>query len=459
MCVAEHATAPAVAYNVEGARLWAAGLQQDAVAAFFKAVELEADFADAWCNLAVAAAALGDNKQALKLFEHAVTLDPRLVRAHMGLGALAERYGQIEASAHSYRRAFILEKTNSEARLALGSALVRLGDAAGLAMLEALVEEEPDSAEAHWGLALSLLLQDHYRRGWQEHEWRMQLARMPTCQRSFPEPRWQGEPLQGKSILLYTEQGFGDTLQFARYAPLVAARGGRVILEVQPGLHRLLGTLPGVAECVAKGVWDAPGTARLRFSTYAPLLSLPLLFGTKVETIPPALAPALPPPQNNRREGLHVGLVWCGDMRHYRNHLRSIPLEQWRSLAAIEGVVFTSLQKGPAEAELASHGDAFRFVEQCTDVQDFAETAAVVTELDLVITVDTSVAHLAGILGKPVWVLLHPMAVDWRWGLAGETTPWYPTARLFRRSPSSDWGAVFEQLADTLRELVSHKLA
>lgn len=445
--------------NAEGARLWGAGHQQDAIAAFVHAVELRADFAEGWCNLAAAAATIGDNRQALQLFQHAVTLDPTLVQAHMGLGGLAERCGQLEVSATWYRRAFALNSAGSETRLALGSALARVGDAAGMAMLEELVAEEPDSAEAHFSLALSLLLHGRYQRGWQEHEWRVRLARMPTCQRSFPEPRWHGEPLDGRSILLYTEQGFGDTLQFVRYAPLVAARGGRVILEAQPGLRRLLSEHPGVAECVAKGVWEAPGAPRPRFSVYAPLLSLPLLFGTQLESIPPPVTPAVPSPGKRRRDGLQVGLVWAGDLRHHHNHLRSISLEEWRPLAGVEGAVFTSLQKGSAEAELAVHGADFRFVERCADVHDFADTAAILAELDLVITVDTAVAHLAGTLGKPVWLLLHPM-VDWRWGLTGTTTPWYPTARLFRRKSTSDnWATVFGDVADALRQLVAEKSA
>ena len=273
--------------------------------------------------------------------------------------------------------------------------------------------------------------------------------------RSFTQPPWQGEPLEGRPILLYAEEGFGDTLQFARYVPLVAERGGRVILDVQPGLRRLLRNLPGVAHCMAQA-----GEAMPAFAVHASLMSLPYLFRTTLDSIPPpVLSPEWPGLvlQPASKEGpLRVGLVWAGNPKHQRDSVRSIPLEQWRPLASIEGVSFTSLQKGPGELQIEEHGACFDFIGDSSRIKDFVDTAAVIVDLDLVITVDSAVAHLAGTMGKPVWILLDNTR-DWRWGLESNKTPWYPSARLFRQTVPTDWRGVIEEVAAALAEQSARK--
>jgi hypothetical protein len=247
----------------------------------------------------------------------------------------------------------------------------------------------------------------------------------------FSQPQWQGEPLEGARILLCAEQGLGDTMQFVRYAPLVAARGGEVVLEVQPGLHRLLSRFEGAHEIVSRG------RPLPEFRWQCPLLSLPRIFHTDIATIPAAVpylhanaADVRAWSRRLRREGLRIGLAWSGNPDHSRNRQRSIPLAQLAPLLQLQGATFYSLQKGSPTAQLRDLPATAKLIDLDAEQRDFADTAAIMSNLDLVISVDTAMAHLAGALGKPVWILLRYVP-DWRWLLNREDSPWYPTARLF----------------------------
>jgi hypothetical protein len=278
-------------------------------------------------------------------------------------------------------------------------------------------------------------------------------------ERGFTQPEWSGEDITGKRLLLHAEQGFGDTIQFVRYAALAALRGADVILEVQPPLAPLLGGLSGV-EVIAAGRDPLP-----LFDLHCPLLSLPRLFATTEAMIPggvpyiaapadriAAWAPRLPV------EGFRVGLAWSGHPDNARDHERSIPFARLASLTGIPGTRFVSLQKDIR----ASDADDFRRCGEVIDVggalRDFADTAAVIAQLDLVITVDTAVAHLAGAMGKPVWVLL-PRIPDFRWLLDRATSPWYPSARLFRKGQRDSWDAVIAGVATELGALAASPVA
>ena len=431
------------AYNNLGIAFLEVGRDQKAIAAYAKAIELNPHHANAFFNFGKLLARLNQFEIATELFEKALELQPLHAYAYHELGIVQEKSGLLAKASHSYRRSMELDPTRT-VRANLAAVLTLMGDPVGIQQLEQLVLEQPLDAEAHWNLGTGLLRHGKWEAGWREFEWRTEIPRFRTHHHRFQQPRWQGEPLHGKTILLYGEQGHGDTLQFLRYVPLVAERGGRVLLEVPPLLCSLVEGTPGVAECLPRG------KATQDVSTYASLMSLPHLLG--VYEMPLPIAPIA---QNSETHPPHcdelkVGLAWAGNPGHEGDRLRSIPLIHWKSLSQIEDVRFTSLQMGPVSSHGLTSENPFRFAEDCADLQDFASLAAVVSKLDLVITVDTAVAHLAGSMGKPVWILLSN-ASDWRWGLNGNSTGWYPSARLFRQTTPGDWSQVMATIVQQLR--------
>jgi tetratricopeptide (TPR) repeat protein len=311
---------------------------------------------------------------------------------------------------------------------------------------------QPDYADAHFFKSLSSLVTGDFERGWSEYEWRHRAPAARLTERTFRQPLWLGESeLAGKTILLHSEQGFGDTIQFSRYVPLVAARGARVLLEVEEPLCELMNGLAGPAQVIAKG--DPLPDFDLR----CPLPSLPLAFGTRLETIP-SDAPYLRLPRQaldywnsmlGARDRLRVGLAWAGNTKHVRDAERSMRLRDLQPLLD-SGATFVSLQKD-LRAEDDGTLKSCNMIQFGEELGDFSDTAALISQLDLVISVDTSVAHLAGALGKPVWILL-THAPDWRWLLDRDDSPWYPTVRLFRQNESREWGGVVARLREALDE-------
>jgi hypothetical protein len=430
------------AHNNLGIALVNVGADHLAIAAFAKAVTTQPDHANGYFNLGKLAARLNELETADGLFRKTVALDPGHAYAYLELGAVQERSGYLAEAAISYSQSMALDPTRT-VRKNRASVLALMGDPRGIAELEQLAREDPLDAEAHRDWGLGLLLHGRYEEGWREYEWRTEIPRLSSHHHRFEQPKWSGEALQGKTILLFAEQAHGDTLQFLRYIPLVVERGGRVVLEVQPLLKRLLQGLPGVAEC------NACGETNPEFQTYASLMSLPWLL--RAQAIPPPLVPASRPEKSARRDRkLRVGISWAGSAKYQRNRLRSIPLEQWRGLAQIEGATFTSLQMLPTSREDEIAKPEFQFAQDCTGLADFAELTGVLSGLDLIITVDTAVAHLAGAMGKAVWILL-PNAVDWRWGWCGTSTAWYPTARLFRQITPADWRQTMAEVREQLQ--------
>jgi hypothetical protein len=310
-----------------------------------------------------------------------------------------------------------------------------------------------DYAEAHWNLALTLLLNSNLPEGWREFEWRLKIPEI-VAPRDFSQPGWNGSDLRGKTILVHDEQGFGDAIQFARYLPMVAERGGNIILGCARETAGLFQTMPAIGRVLTSGQ-PMPG-----FDAHVPLLSLPLMFGTTLSTIP-AKVPYLTAPaegvENWRRKigagdgRVRVGLAWAGRPTHKNDPRRSMRLDQFAPLANIKSVCFYSLQKGEAARQSASPPAGMQWVDWTDDLHDFADTAGLVANLDLVICVDTAVAHLAGAMGKPVWVLL-PFVPDWRWLLNRDDSPWYPTMRLFRQSTAGDWDGVIQRVGTALEE-------
>jgi tetratricopeptide (TPR) repeat protein len=309
---------------------------------------------------------------------------------------------------------------------------------------------KPDLAEAHWNKALLLLELGDFARGLPEYEWRWR-RESELKPRDFTQPAWRGEELGGRTILLHSEQGFGDSIQLLRYVPMVAAKGGRVVLEIPDSLMPLVGRRDGVVAMVK------PGAPLPPFDLHCPLMSLPLAFGTTLATVP-AQVPYLQVPVEraadwrDRLPGTgrpRVGLVWSGKPTHKNDHNRSIALHRLAPLLSLSGIDFVSLQREYREADMAALAASRNLRRLDAALADFADTAAVVEAVDLVITVDTAVAHLAGALGKPVWILVSSIQ-DWRWLLQREDSPWYPTARLFRQPEIGDWDSVIGRLAREL---------
>jgi tetratricopeptide (TPR) repeat protein len=417
-----------------------------------RAIELDSTRAEPQHLLGAALLRLRETEAAERQFRAAIVLNPNAPSYWNSLGGiLLQRSAIVEAEA-CYRRALALKPLYTEAHVNLATALYRLDRPAEMfAAYRRAIELDPACAGAQYNLALANLRAGRYREGWQGHEFRWKFAELRMRQRNFRQPQWQGETFVGKTLLLHAEQGFGDTIQFIRYAPMVAARGGRVAVLVQRPLARLLANFSSIGQIVPDGDPLPP------FDLHCPLMSLPRLFDTTVETIPrafpylqiskEAVASAW---QQWQGDGLRVGIAWAGNPSLRTDKLRSMPLSALLPITAIAGVRLFSLQKGPAAAELhATPGIA----DAASTFDDFEDTGAMISTLDLVLSVDTSVVHLAGALAIPVWVLL-PKHPDWRWLEDRDDSPWYPTARLFRQRIQSGWDEVVERVRDALQNLL-----
>ncbi len=423
----------------------------EAVASYNRAIALQPSHAEAHLNLGNALQAQGRLDEAVASFERVLAIEPEHAGAHYNIGNARKAQGRLDDAVASYKRALMLKPDFAESYCNLGNALQSLGrmDEA-VASLERAIALKPDYAGCHFSLGLAVLLKGDFKRGTAEYEWRWRMADFPRLP-SIDIPAWDGRPVPGQTVLLRAEQGLGDAIQFVRYAPLVRARCGRVVLQCPAALLRLLATAPGIDEVTASA--EPPQG----IAAHAPLLSLMHLLGTRLETIPaevPYLAAnrvrtAAFQERIGAAGGLKVGLVWAGSPIHKNDRNRSLGLAALAPLLAVEGVSFFSLQKGAADAEIAASGFAARLIDLGPELSDFADAAAAVSCLDLVISVDTAVAHLAGALGKPVWTLL-PFAPDWRWMLGRADSPWYPTMRLYRQPALGDWASVLQKAAADL---------
>jgi tetratricopeptide (TPR) repeat protein len=395
---------------------------EEAAAQLGRAIALSPDVPELYNNRGKALKELGRREEALADYDRAIALKPDYVHAHGNRGNCLDDLARPDEAEASYRRALALD---------------------------------PDHGDSHWNLAVNRLRAGDLRTGWIESEWRWKASSLGVKQRAFDKPLWLGaEPIDGRTLLVHSEQGLGDTIQFCRYIPLLAARGARVILQVEHPLKELLSGVAGVAQCIARA------DALPDFDLHCPLMSLPLVFDTTLATIP-ADTPYISLPRNARdwSEWLgaaaapRIGLVWSGNPNHLNDHNRSVPLEKLKPLLDVEAQ-FVSLQKDARERDRALLAERRDIRDAEPGLASFADTASLIRELDLVISVDTSVAHLAGSLGKPFWVLL-PYVADWRWLVGREDSPWYPTARLFRQSDTRQWDVVVENLLKALREFVA----
>jgi len=435
-------------HNNLGNALRARGEAEPAAAAYRRATRVQPDYARAHVNLGITLRELGRTDEAFESYAHALKIDPDWPEAHNSLGVGMREQGRAKEAIASYRRALESNPDYAEALGNLGVALVDLGDLEeALAAFDRAVSLAPESALFHWNRALALLSAGRLREGWPEFEWRWRKADFTSPKRDFSQPQWDGTPRPSATILLHAEQGVGDTLHFIRYVPKVAARIGRVIVECQPELHALVAPMPGIERVVASG---EPLPA---FDVHAPLLSLPGIFATDVETLPADVPYIRPLPGRSVSvdgDGFKVGIAWAGSATHRNDHNRSVELQLFKALIDTPGCRFYSLQVGDGREQIQDAGFSDEIVDLGGQFDDFADTAAAVAELDLVISVDTAVVHLAGAMARPVWTLL-PFAPDWRWLRDRNDSPWYPTMRLFRQKKAGEWKGVFRALGRALK--------
>jgi predicted negative regulator of RcsB-dependent stress response len=396
-----------------------------AVAALRQALEISPHFPLAWLSLGMVLIAL-ESDEAVGCFHRAVQQQPNLAEAHRQLGLAAQAGGRVDEALANYRKA---------------------------------IGADPNLASAHYNLALLSLLTGDFATGWREYEWRWRVPGFPSPMRKYSQPKWDGSNLAGKTLFIHAEQGVGDTLQFARFLPLICQRAAKVIFEVQPPLLRLMQANPlGATEVIGRFDINAMPEG---FDLQLPLLSAPAALGMLEPFLDVNHYPYLQADdalRNHWRQllkdvvGFKVGLAWAGSKDHGDDRFRSIALKKLGPLVQ-KDVRFISLQVGPASVEAKDPDIGIPLLDWTDNIKDFADTAAIIAELDLVICVDTAVAHLAGALGKPVWLLV-PFMPDFRWQLNRDDTPWYPLMKLFRQSKRSDWTDVVGTIAKALEDRV-----
>lgn len=401
-------------HNGLGVTLAEAMQLEEAIAEFRRAIELKKDDADAYSNMGMALLGTGRIDEAHAAIRTAIHLQPQMRQAYNNLGRVLGEMGQFQEAFNAYSKAISLKS---------------------------------DYAKAHGNLALLYLLLGDFQHGWAEYEWRLESPSI--VRRRLEKPRWNGGDLTGKTIFVYPEQGFGDMIQFARFMPRLAERGAKVILETPTELLRIF---RDVAQIIAEGQPVPP------YDVHCPLLSLGGILNITAQTIPAPIPYLKADPQralqwakrfDSTDHRLRVGLVWAGRKVHSNERNRSMKLVQFAELASVADVAFYSLQKGDRAAEAANPPAGMTLTDWTDELKDFADTAALMEHLDLIVTVDTAVAHLAGAMGKKVWVML-PMVPDWRWMLEREDTPWYPTMRLFRQKSRGDWADVVRRVREEL---------
>lgn len=432
-----------------------AGRFSDAADAFRQVLSLNGKDFEAWQQLGNVLRMLGQEDDAADCFSQAIVLNPDFYQACLDLGNTLRSLGQTENAIGCYRRAVEINPGYALAHYNLGVGLMEQGSMdAAIACYRKALDIDPQLVEAKWNCALCMLANGNFTEGWKLFEAR--LARPAEPARQFAAPRWNGEDLAEKTILIHAEQGFGDTLQFARYIALLSkfCKPAGIVLECQPELKRLLQCIPGVARIVAGGIESLP-----HHDVHLPLLSLPLMFGTTPETIPSRVpyvtAQASLIEKWKRRLAAEprkkAGLVWAGRATHPRDARRSIVPERLVPLLDMADICFVSLQAEVPGRDAPVHAN---LLDHTPELEDFAETAALIAQLDLVISVDTAVAHLAGAMGKRVW-LLNPYESEWRWMRDRSDSPWYPSMTIFRQEQPGLWDGVLSRVAAELKRIAA----
>jgi Flp pilus assembly protein TadD len=448
-------------WNERGRASVKGGRHDEALECYDRALTIRNDIPQIWANRGNALRHLGRLDEAEESLRKALRLKPNFANAYNGLGSVLLDLNRPEEADSSFRVAIDLEPANPSFHKNLASVSLRAGRAAeAQTHYRAALRLNPDDAEIHEDLGMALLLSGKFQEGWGEYEWRWRTRRAAAEARRFPLPGWGGGPICDKTILVHAEQGLGDTLQFCRLASHVPAPD--IILEVQPPLVRLLSTLQGPRTVIGRG-------ERLpRYDLHCSLMSLPYALGTTLDTIPAKIPYLRAYPRDvetwQRRlanlPGVRVGLCWAGGrsptnrLQNRDDDRRSLHLSALAPLATMEGISFVSLQTGSPAAQAAHPPVGLNLYDFSAALQDFADTAALIECLDLVISTDTATPHLAGALGKPVWLMIRSDAC-FRWLQDRHESPWYPTMRLFRQTAPGDWNSVIRGVRDALRHVAA----
>jgi len=453
--------AHAIAFFFLGNSLHAAGELAGARAAFERAVDMEPGMAEAWNNLALVLGKLGLEREAMAALDRAVEANPGLSAARTNLGSLMSRYSALDEAEAMLRQAVKLDPSSIDARNNYGAVLMRQRRfAEAEAEFRRVLAEQPGQASAQLNLGLLKLTKGKLEEGWPYYESRWKLPQLKEKRPPLTTPAWGGEPLDGRTILIFAEQGFGDNLQFIRYVLELKARFPTVRV-IHYALHRLVDLLrsslaPEQCEILP---WGQPIPEH---DVHCPLMSLPWRCGTTATNIPefgiyiqPPLALAAEWRQHLAGVGRpRVGLAWATAETFIYRSAKTVALNKLLPLFDVDGISWVNLQYGKEAAEIADNGLSGRFFDVMSDVRNFADTAALIADLDLVISVDTAVAHLAGAMGKPIW-MLDRFDTDWRWLPPREDSPWYPTMRIFRQREFGDWQPVVERTAQALTNLMA----
>ncbi len=449
----------AEAYNTMGFVLERQKRYAEAIENYKHAVRLKPDYAEPYNHLGVVLNELGRSAEAVESYRRALQADPEYAEVYNNLGIALKQQEQFTEAIWNFEQALRLDPEFAEAHYNLANSLRDQGRCAeALAGYKRAVQLMPDYAEAHWNRALTFLLDGNFGEGWKQYQWRRiaDPKTRSTCE-SSGRPRWTGEPFAGRRLFVHCEQGFGDNIQFVRYLPMIKARGGTVILETLKPLMGLLRGFPGIDELVEHKPGEKPSVG---FDIFASLLDMPNIFGTTLETVP-ADVPYIHADRTRveywrtkiSQSDFKVGIVWAGSAAHGNDRYRSCKPEFFAPLREIGGVQLYGLQKGAAAARMDESAGTTPIINLAEEFKDFADTAAAIENLDLVVSVDTSVLHLAGAMGKPAWALL-PFAPEWRWMLSRRDSPWYPTMKLFRQDRWNGWDGVFQRVAEELRFMV-----
>ncbi len=441
------------AYNNLGIALEEQGRLEEAIACYRRALSLNPDFHMTHYNLGVALKEQGKLEEAIACYRRALSLKPDYHEAHNDLGIALKDLGRLEEAAACYHRALSLKPDFHEAHNNLGLMFQDQGklDEAIVCYQRAL-SLKPDCPEAHFNLSTIYLLKGNFKEGWEEYKYRLRRQDVSRyfnpVHLDFTQPYWDGSDIKGKTILLWAEQGLGDVIQFIRYVPMVFEKTDKIIVECRKELIVLIQGINGIHQVVAQGQ-QLPD-----FDFHCPLLTLPLVFNTTLQTIPATIPYIMSDRQKvlmwrerlqSDSARLKVGLCWAGNPAHRNDLNRSISLDMFSPLGEMEDVTFYSLQKGEAAGQTGNPPNRMHLVDYTNDLNDFSDTAALIENLDLVISVDTVIVHLAGALGKPVWTLL-PFMPDWRWMLDRGDSPWYPTMRLYRQPAYGDWDSALKMI-------------